>query len=102
MTGQTEASYTKLKSGGWGIRINSDSIRKGELVEVVKKNGSKSMETVGAILWSGNGASICSIATGMTNADRNNNDGGRRSKRPCYMCGSHYCEGARGGLCIDD
>lgn len=29
-------------------------------------------------------------------------DGGPRGSRSCYMCGSYYCEGARGGLCEDD
>lgn len=29
-------------------------------------------------------------------------DGGPRGKQRCYMCGSYYCDGARGGLCEND
>ena len=55
------ATYTKLKSGEWGVRVNG-SIRTGDKVTVVKKSGASKVETVARVLWTGNGVSVCSIA----------------------------------------
>ena len=54
-------TYTKLKSGEWGIRVQG-SARVGERVTVTKKSGESKMETIGKVIWSGNGVTICAIA----------------------------------------
>jgi hypothetical protein len=56
------ATYTKLKSGAWGLRIvGSFRVQAGDRVTVSKKDGSKKEEAVGAVLWSGDGVVLCSI-----------------------------------------
>ena len=58
----TTATYTKLKSGAWGLRIVGNiRVQSGDRVTVSKKDGSRKEETVGAILWSGDGVMLCSI-----------------------------------------
>lgn len=56
------ATYTKLKNGEWGIRIEG-SVSVGQFVPVKKKDGTINGETVAAVLWSSGGVSVCSIAT---------------------------------------
>jgi len=58
----TAATYTKLKSGAWGLRIVGNiRVQSGDRVTVSKKDGSRKEETVGAVLWSGDGVMLCSI-----------------------------------------
>lgn len=54
-------SYTKLQDGSWGIRSTS-SLVQGEQVTVTTRAGETKRETVGRVLWSGNGIWICSVA----------------------------------------
>ncbi len=100
-----QATYTKLKSGQWGIRVAGQAT-KGQQVTVSTKAGARKIETVSAVVWSGNGVTLCAIAPTSRPASRGGyrkrGDGGPRGDRACYMCGSYYCEGARGGLCEDD
>ncbi|MCI0488950.1 MAG: hypothetical protein L0229_20350 [Blastocatellia bacterium] len=57
------ATYTKLKSGEWGIRVEGENAaKKGDSVTVTKKDGSTKSETVKAVLWTGNGITLCAIA----------------------------------------
>ena len=62
----TEASvtYTKLKTGDWGLRIQG-SVKPGDAVTVSKKNGDVKRETVGKVVWTGNGISLATI--GLSN-----------------------------------
>lgn len=49
-------TFTKLKSGSWGLRISvgrGESISVGAEVEVSKRDGSVTKAIVGRILWSG-------------------------------------------------
>lgn len=55
------ATYTKLNNGDWGIRVQGNA-KKGDRVTVIKKSGESKTETVGNIVWSGNGVTLCSIA----------------------------------------
>lgn len=45
-------TYTKLKSGFWGIRVVGKTTA-GEEVTVTKRNGEAKVEIVGRVLWSG-------------------------------------------------
>ena len=61
-TAANVVTYTKLKSGAWGLRIvGSWRVLAGDRVTVSKKDGSRKEETVGAVLWSGDGVMLCSI-----------------------------------------
>lgn len=54
------ATYTKLKSGGWGVRVVGTA-KAGDRVTVTTKAGVKKVETVTAVVWSGNGVTLCAI-----------------------------------------
>ena len=55
------ATYTKLKSGEWGIRSTSP-VEPGSRVTVATKTGGSKTETVKKIIWSGNGVWLAAIA----------------------------------------
>lgn len=57
------ATYTKLRSGEWGIR-STEPISEGQAVLVAKRSGETKRETVGRVIWSGNGVVLCSISRG--------------------------------------
>lgn len=54
-------TYTKLRDGSWGLR--GDGLAAGAKVTVTKKSGESKVETVGKVLWTGNGVSLATIAT---------------------------------------
>lgn len=54
------ATFTKLKNGSWGIRVNGTA-KVGQTVTVTKKSGGSSEVTISKVIWTGNGVSICSI-----------------------------------------
>lgn len=57
----TNATWTKLKKENtWGLRIEG-SVTEGEVVLVSRSNGSKSRETVGKIVWTGNGITLATL-----------------------------------------
>ena len=53
-------SYSKLKSGEWGIRSTKE-IKAGDKVTVTKKDGETRVETVKNIVWSGDGVWIAGV-----------------------------------------
>jgi len=54
------ATYTKLRSGDWGIRVQG-SVEAGAVLTVTKKSGEAKAETVAKVVWSGNGITLCAI-----------------------------------------
>lgn len=52
MQNQT-ATWTKLKTGDWGIRVKGDKPARGDVVTVTKKSGDTSPAVVDAVLWTG-------------------------------------------------
>lgn len=63
------ATYTKLRSGEWGIRI-SGTAKKGDRVTVTKKSGESKIETVRNVVWSGNGITLCAVERQEPSYDR--------------------------------
>lgn len=55
------ATYTKLRDGSWGLRIQgiTDNLN---AVTVTKKSGESKTEYVDRILWRGNGIMLATIA----------------------------------------
>ena len=53
-TNKTITTYTRLRDGGWGVRVLGASFRKGECLEteVSKRDGSVSTESV-KVIWVG-------------------------------------------------
>ncbi len=57
-TDTPEATYTKLRSGEWGIRINLavyPEPEAGSLLAVAKRSGETKQERVVRVLWTGDG-----------------------------------------------
>lgn len=56
-------TYTQLKSGGWGVRVERADIAAGQLVMATKRSGEKKAEIVERVLWrdAQKGLAICSI-----------------------------------------
>jgi hypothetical protein len=75
-------TYTKLKSGEWGLRVQG-SVESGRRVTVTKKSGESKTEIVGKVIWSGNGISLCTIASHRNNASRRDYQG-----KMCPVCDS--------------
>ena len=93
-------TYTKLKSGEWGVRVVGDA-KRGQTVTVTTKAGKTKTERIDAVLWHGNGISLCSISrqTGRSRGARGN------GRTTCKECGRPIQDAphrrAMGGLCGD-
>lgn len=74
------ASYTKLKSGEWGIRVQGETVSEGATVVVKKKDGTTKQETVAKVVWSGGGVSLCAIGG-------SGSSGGQSAQKRCSSCG---------------
>ena len=87
------ATYTKLRTGEWGVRATAEVTT--PRVEVVKKSGEVKTEAVGRLVWSGNGVWLYEIAKGGSEprvaAAR---PATRRAWRPCGYpgCSREYCD----------
>lgn len=55
------ATYTKLKDGSWGLRIQGITELHVNAVTVTKKSGEVKTEYVDRILWRGNGIMLATI-----------------------------------------
>ena len=63
------ASYTRLRNGAWGLRVQGETPIQGDQISVTKKDGSTKEETIYRIIWSGadsNGeaVSLCALSWG--------------------------------------
>ena len=54
-------SYTRLKSGDWGVKGPSGEVREGATVTVIKKNGETKQETIEKVLFSRDGIALAAI-----------------------------------------
>lgn len=77
-------TYTKLRDGSWGLRI-SGSAQAGQTISVTKKSGDSKTETVGRILWTGNGITLATVANGHSHRSS--------SSRSGCGCNSSCCRG---------
>lgn len=57
----TIASYTKLRSGQWGARIDRDDVKPGDRVVVGTRSMKAHSEEVDRIIWRGDGFVLCSL-----------------------------------------
>ena len=81
------ATYTKLKDGSWGIRIDGTATA-GQSITVTKKSGDTKAEKISRVLWSGKDAksgknvSLCSIAQSGSSSGHGAKPG------TCVNCGA--------------
>jgi hypothetical protein len=80
---EMKASYTKLKSGAWGVRVEG-MVSDGQSITVRKKDGSEKSETIEKVLWAGQGVSLCAIKQ-VSNAGHSGHSGHRPGT--CVNCG---------------
>lgn len=100
-------AYTKLKDGSWGIRAEGTTVTTGSTVTVTKKSGESKRETVGKVLWTGNGVILATIAgssspVSISSRRGSSSFGGRSSHYcgyPCPVTGRKCC--AANGPCHD-
>lgn len=83
------ATYQKLKSGEWGVRVQGTA-RAGDAISVRTKAGKVKTETVKAVVWSGDGVTLCSIEQAERSASS-----GRSATERRYM-NRYGWDGARG------
>lgn len=94
-------SYTKLKSGAWGVRVQGTKPDAGSSVTVRTKAGAEKTETIIEVLWSGadktsgETVSLCSIAQRARPSNGNGNGGGNSYGRryECEDCGEYVTPG---------
>jgi hypothetical protein len=82
-----EATYTKLRDGSWGLRVTGGAPEPGAAVTVRKQSGETKTETVGRILFSGNGVVLATIAGGNKTATTATPRAGKPGGRVCADCG---------------
>ncbi len=81
-------TYTKLRSGDWGLRATGVTLVPGRQVAVTKKSGGTSTVCVGEILWTGDGVTLATI---------------RQEQRSSTRSGGSVCaECGRGGRLVAD
>jgi len=59
------ASYTRLRNGAWGLRVQGETPVQGTRISVTKKDGSSKEETIYRIIWTGmdsNGQAVSLVA----------------------------------------
>jgi len=86
-------TWTKLRTGSWGVRIPCTSKPSiGSSVTVTKRGGETKTVTISAVVYFGNGVALCSIGSSNTttrkraaNYDRSCADC-RRLGRMCKQC----------------
>lgn len=78
-------TYTKLKDGSWGIR--GTNLVPGTSITVTKKSGETKQETVGNILWTGDGVSLATIATPAASSLRPATSRKYSDRKTCCNCG---------------
>lgn len=77
-----EVSFTKLRSGDWGVRVKG-SVKPKQWVTVATRSGRSSRVQIDRIIWQGEGAMLCSVIP------ENPHQRGVRTDR-CRGCGGPY------------
>lgn len=75
----TQATWTKLNDGSWGVRVPGRATV-GQRIEVSRRDGTRETKTVGAVLWTGTArdgrpASLVSIVASARRANAGDGHG---------------------------
>lgn len=99
-----KASFAKLNTGAWGVRIAGAQPSIGDTVLVSKRDGSTKTVRVTKVVWSGNGTHLCAIADDrqqqarpVAQARRSSTSGRCRDCHGALVNAPHHR--AMGGLC---
>lgn len=63
-------TYTKLKTGEWGVRGPVAEVKAGAVVTVTKKSGEAKQETVSRILWTDGTVALAAIGAQQSSGKR--------------------------------
>lgn len=102
-----KGNWFKLRTGAWGVRTE-DPVRAGSIVNVSRKDGTVSVETVEKVVWTDGTVSLCAVMLREKTPSRTarkataiNGRSTRRQKTGC-ACGSYvgeyhdwYCDSCR-------
>jgi hypothetical protein len=55
-----DATWTKLKIGGWGARVEG-SAKQGDELTITRRDGAVAVRWVNAVVWSGQGVTLCTV-----------------------------------------
>jgi len=86
----TFATYTKLRDGSWGIKTTAATVRPGAQFVVRKQSGETKTETVGKVVWSGDGVTICSIASSSAQRKPTSSISRPGRRYECEECGERH------------
>lgn len=75
-------TYAKLRDDTWGLRAEGKLVP-GASVKVTKRDGTTKTETVGRVVWTGNGVTLATIANVSGDNGRTNGSG----RALCAECG---------------
>ena len=81
-------TFAKLRNGDWGVRVRADRApQRGDVVTVNKADGSTKQVTIEQVVWSGEGAHLCSIADDrVTTRPRGTSARAARPAGRCRVC----------------
>lgn len=83
-----DATYTKLRSGAWGLRVPG-TVAPGDTIAVTTRAGKTELRTVGRVVWSNDTTTLCTIAGNGGGAARPARRRYAGSGRKCPQCGGH-------------
>jgi hypothetical protein len=101
-----QTTYTKLRDGSWGIRVQGAKPTEGSSVTVSKRDGTQKTETVKKVIWTDGTITLCSIGAASAPANQERVKVASRGRTPgcCSDCGARiqsWMDGAAHGLCHD-
>lgn len=72
------ATYAKLRSGEWGVRVVSDrKPSSGDVVIVRERSGVNRTEMIERVIWTGQGVALCTLRRPQNGASRSSARGRR-------------------------
>lgn len=90
------ATFTKLRNGNWGARVNGSPCP-GQTLTISRRDGSTVTKTVDKVIWSGQGVTLCSLEDERpSSSNRGHRSGCRECGGPIRHAAHHR---AMGGLC---
>jgi hypothetical protein len=60
-TTMVQATWTKLRFGDWGLRIEGENVPAGTTAAVRRRDGTEQIRIVGRTVWSGDGVTVALV-----------------------------------------
>lgn len=75
----TTATFTKLRSGGWGVRVEGGVLPEGARVDVQRRDGSTKTVTLGRCVWASDDETLALYAIAGERSGSNGRNNGNGS-----------------------